>query len=116
MRLISMNPILGSASAATTGVALNATRPPAAESKWRRVIMGPPMRQLMNSLARCGWLSKFSPAPGMIEMARGHLDDLLAFPGVGREHSFPKAAAKLGVSQSSLSHTIRELEARLWRS
>jgi DNA-binding transcriptional LysR family regulator len=32
-------------------------------------------------------------------MARGHLDDLLAFPAVGREHSFTKAAAKLGVSQ-----------------
>jgi len=44
-------------------------------------------------------------------MARGHLDDLLAFPAVGREHSFTKAAAKLGVSQSALSHTIRELEA-----
>ena len=44
-------------------------------------------------------------------MARGHLDDLLAFPAVGREHSFTKAAAKLGVSQSTLSHTIRELEA-----
>ena len=35
---------------------------------------------------------------------------------VGAEHSFTKAAAKLGVSQSTLSHTIRELEARLWRS
>ena len=31
----------------------------------------------------------------------------------GRERSFTKAAAKLGVSQSALSHTIRELEARL---
>ena len=51
LRLISINPILGSVSAATTGVALNATRPPAAESKWRRVIMGPPMRQLVNSPA-----------------------------------------------------------------
>ena len=30
-----------------------------------------------------------------------------------RERSFTKAAAKLGVSQSALSHTIRELEARL---
>ena len=38
-------------------------------------------------------------------MARGHLDDLLAFPGVAREHSFTKAAAKLGVSQSALSHS-----------
>jgi DNA-binding transcriptional LysR family regulator len=45
-------------------------------------------------------------------MYRGHLDDLLAFIGVARERSFTKAAAKLGV-QSALSHTIRELEARL---
>jgi len=46
-------------------------------------------------------------------MQRGHLDDLVAFVAVGRERSFTKAAAKLGVSQSALSHTIRELEARL---
>src|SRR3977135_4099372 len=46
-------------------------------------------------------------------MQRGNLDDLLAFLAVGRERSFTKAAAKLGMSQSSLSHTIRELEARL---
>lgn len=46
-------------------------------------------------------------------MQRGHLDDLLAFVAVGRERSFTKAAAKLGVSQSALSHTMRELEARL---
>src|SRR5512132_1832352 len=46
-------------------------------------------------------------------MQRGILDDLLAFVVVGRERSFTKAAAKLGVSQSALSHTIRELEARL---
>jgi len=46
-------------------------------------------------------------------MRRGILEDLLAFLAVGRERSFTKAAAKLGVSQSALSHTIRELEARL---
>lgn len=46
-------------------------------------------------------------------MQRGHLDDLLAFLAVARERSFTKAAAKLGVSQSALSHTIRELEGRL---
>src|SRR5213078_4712217 len=46
-------------------------------------------------------------------MRRGNLDDLLAFVAVGRERSFTKAAAKLGVSQSALSHTMRELEARL---
>jgi len=46
-------------------------------------------------------------------MQRGHLDDLVALVAVGRERSFTKAAAKLGVSQSALSHTIRKLEARL---
>ena len=46
-------------------------------------------------------------------MQRGHLDDLMAFLAVAREGSFTKAAAKLGVSQSALSHTMRELETRL---
>src|SRR5580704_1305347 len=46
-------------------------------------------------------------------MQRGTLDALAAFAAVGSERSFTKAAAKLGVSQSALSHTIRELEARL---
>jgi DNA-binding transcriptional LysR family regulator len=47
-------------------------------------------------------------------MARGgSLDDLAAFAAVGREQSFTRAAAKLGVSQSALSQTIRQLETRL---
>jgi DNA-binding transcriptional LysR family regulator len=46
-------------------------------------------------------------------MLRGNLNDLLALLAVGRERSFTRAAAKLGVSQSALSHTIRGLEARL---
>ena len=46
-------------------------------------------------------------------MQRGSLDDLLAFVAVARERSFTNAAAKLGASQSALSHTIRELEERL---
>src|SRR3982751_599946 len=46
-------------------------------------------------------------------MQRGHLDDLIGFVAVARERSFTKAAAKLGVSQSALSQTIRQLEARL---
>jgi DNA-binding transcriptional LysR family regulator len=46
-------------------------------------------------------------------MQRGYLDDLSAFVMVAREGSFTKAAAKLRVSQSALSYTIKELEARL---
>lgn len=46
-------------------------------------------------------------------MPRHELNDLLAFVAVARERSFTKAAAKLGVSQSALSHTIRGLEERL---
>ena len=46
-------------------------------------------------------------------MQRGNLDDLLAFVAVARERSFTNAAAKMGVSQSALSHTIRQLEERL---
>lgn len=46
-------------------------------------------------------------------MAQGRFDDLEAFIEVARERSFTRAAAKLGVSQSALSHTIRRLEARL---
>jgi DNA-binding transcriptional LysR family regulator len=46
-------------------------------------------------------------------MPRADLDDLLAFIAVARERSFTRAAAKLGVSQSALSQTLRGLEARL---
>ncbi|MEI9904418.1 MAG: LysR family transcriptional regulator [Asticcacaulis sp.] len=46
-------------------------------------------------------------------MARDTLTDLLAFLAVAREGSFTRAAAKLGVSPSALSHTLRALEARL---
>src|ERR671919_315360 len=46
-------------------------------------------------------------------MQRGSLDDLRALVAVARERSFTKAAAKLGISQSALSQTVRELEERL---
>jgi DNA-binding transcriptional LysR family regulator len=46
-------------------------------------------------------------------MARANINDLLTFLAVARERSFTKAAAKLGVSQSALSHAMRQLEERL---
>ena len=46
-------------------------------------------------------------------MRRTELGDLAAFLAVAEEHSFTRAAAKLGTSQSSLSHTVRRLESRL---
>ena len=46
-------------------------------------------------------------------MQHGSLDDLRALIAVAQERSFTKAAAKLGVSQSALSQTVRELEERL---
>nr|WP_275448634.1 LysR family transcriptional regulator [Mesorhizobium sp. IRAMC:0171] len=44
---------------------------------------------------------------------KSELNELAAFAMVARERSFTRAAAKLGVSQSALSHTIRGLEQRL---
>ena len=46
-------------------------------------------------------------------MKRDDLNDLLWFLAVAEERSFTKAAARLGTSQSTLSHTIKRLEARL---
>ncbi len=46
-------------------------------------------------------------------MSRRDFSDLLVFLEIANERSFTKAAAKLGLSQSTLSHTIRELEGRL---
>lgn len=46
-------------------------------------------------------------------MQREGMKDLLWFLEVAKEKSFTKAAANLGTSQSTLSHTIKQLEARL---
>jgi len=46
-------------------------------------------------------------------MAGENFHDLAAFVAVAQERSFTRAAAKLGVSQSALSQTIRNLEARV---
>ena len=42
-------------------------------------------------------------------MRREQLADLNAFATVAKEQSFPRAAAKLGTSQSALSHTVNRL-------
>ncbi len=46
-------------------------------------------------------------------MKRDELGDLVAFLAVAEERSFTRAAARLGTSQSALSHTVRRLEERL---
>ncbi len=46
-------------------------------------------------------------------MIRENFNELYAFVIVAQERSFTKAAAKLGITQSALSQTIRALEERL---
>lgn len=46
-------------------------------------------------------------------MLKDNFNDLLSFMVVARERSFTRAAAQLGISQSALSHAMRNLEARL---
>jgi DNA-binding transcriptional LysR family regulator len=46
-------------------------------------------------------------------VARDNIQDISAFLIVARERSFTRAAAKIGVSQSALSQTLRGLEERL---
>ncbi len=46
-------------------------------------------------------------------MAKTDLNHLTWFQVVAEERSFTKAAAKLGVAQSTLSHTIKQLEDRM---
>ena len=46
-------------------------------------------------------------------MLRENINDLIALAAVAEERSFTKAAARLNVSQSALSHTIKGLEKRL---
>ena len=46
-------------------------------------------------------------------MAKEDFSNLLWFLAVAEERSFTKAAAKLGIAQSTLSHTIKQLEDRM---
>ena len=46
-------------------------------------------------------------------MKRDELGDLVAFLAVLAERSFTRAAARLGTSQSALSHSVKRLEDRV---
>jgi DNA-binding transcriptional LysR family regulator len=46
-------------------------------------------------------------------MEKQDLNDFLWFLAVARERNFTRAAAKLGIAQSTLSHTIKRLESRM---
>src|SRR5882762_3422830 len=46
-------------------------------------------------------------------MQRDELNDLAAFAVVAEEGSFTRAASRLGMSQSALSHAMKGLEDRL---
>lgn len=46
-------------------------------------------------------------------MAQNKINDLQAFVAVAQDQSFTKAAAKLGITPSALSHSMRVLEERL---
>ncbi|HFM4779374.1 TPA: LysR family transcriptional regulator, partial [Escherichia coli] len=46
-------------------------------------------------------------------MLKENFNELQIFLVVARERSFTKAAGKLGVSQSALSHAMKALEERL---
>lgn len=55
--------------------------------------------------ARGGWSRK--------AMAKRDFNDLLWFLVLARERSFTRAAAKLGIAQSTLSHTMKRLETQM---
>ena len=46
-------------------------------------------------------------------MARTNMTDLLSFAAVAQDRSFTRAAKRLGVTRSALSHAMNGLETRL---
>jgi DNA-binding transcriptional LysR family regulator len=90
----------------------------------------PDLRSFLNDGRRSGTVHRHSPfiveglalidlrhkSPSIdvsSDMAREYFNDLLWFLAVAEEKSFTRAAAKLGVTQSTLSHTIKRLETRM---
>jgi DNA-binding transcriptional LysR family regulator len=65
-----------------------------------------------NSLALI-YQSHKSSIPKEAGVAREQFNDLIWFLAVCEERSFTQAAARLGISQSTLSHTIKRLENRM---
>ncbi len=55
----------------------------------------------------------FSSQRDLSLLLRENINDLIALMAVAEERSFTRAAARLNVSQSALSHTIKALEKRL---
>ncbi len=68
----------------------------------------------MNLIHKYSYTRKYHSLIGQaFLMLKENFNDLISFLMVVTERSFTKAAAKLGVSQSALSHSIRGLEERL---
>src|SRR5215212_5556245 len=66
-----------------------------------------------NPLASIDQQHKSRPSGRRTPVAKADFNDLLWFLVVANERSFTKAAAKLGIAQSTLSHTIKRLEERM---
>ena len=58
-------------------------------------------------------IGEFPSQPDLSLLLRENINDLIALMAVAEERSFTRAAARLNVSQSALSHTIKALENRL---
>lgn len=68
----------------------------------------------MNLIHHCArYTHPIQRLPCVTNMLKENFNDLIAFLVVAQEKSFTRAAAKLGLSQSALSHSMRALEERM---
>lgn len=63
--------------------------------------------------SRVVWDKEGGAYENSLSMLRENIVDLMSFIMVARESSFTRAAKRIGVSQSALSHSVRGLEERL---